>query len=108
MHSVRMLLDFLPFVLVEQRGVPWTCHSSSVVPLACRQQRRTHGAEKGGSEQQHELVPLPHNSELLKSVPQGLEPGFGYRGDQKEFGFCINDMEWGTRKEGDQELVFVP
>ena len=36
MYSMRMLLDFLPLVLVEQRRIPGTCNSSPILSLASR------------------------------------------------------------------------
>merc|ERR1712000_636420 len=36
MHSLRMLLHFVPIILVEQRSIPWTCHPSAIIPMARR------------------------------------------------------------------------
>jgi len=69
MHSLRLLLDFLPLVLVESGGVPRPCRPSPVIPLDCRLARREEGRAPGRFEQQHELVPLPHHPQLLKDMP---------------------------------------
>ena len=87
MHLVRMLLNFLPVILVEQRSISWTCNSASVLPLASRLSRRAHSRAEGGAGEQHELVPMPHYSELLKDMSEGVEPGQGNCRDQEEHGF---------------------
>jgi hypothetical protein len=77
-HSVRVLLDLVPFVLVEQRGIPRPGYPAAVVPLAGRLARREDGAAQGGAQQQHERVPMPHDSQLLADVPEGAESWQGY------------------------------
>lgn len=78
MHSLCLLLDILPLVLVEPRGVPRPRCPSPIVPLDRRLARREDGRAPGRPEQQHELVPMPHYSQLLKDVPQGPQPRTGY------------------------------
>jgi hypothetical protein len=90
MYSLCLLLDLVPILLVEPRGVPRPRRASPVVPLDRRLARREDGRAPGCSQQQHELVPMPHYSQLLEDVPQGLEPGAGDCGDQEEHGFYLS------------------
>jgi hypothetical protein len=36
MHSLRVLLDILPIILVEQRAIPWPSHPAPVLQVAQR------------------------------------------------------------------------
>lgn len=80
-HPLRLLLDVVPVVLVEQRRVPRPRRAAAVVPLARRLARRADGRAQGDSRQQHEPVPVPHDFELLADVSEGVEPGQGDWGD---------------------------
>lgn len=82
-HSLRLLLNVVPLLLVELRGVPRTRDSAPVVQVVGRLPRREVGRAKGGPGQLHELVPLPHNSQLHEDLPQGSEPRSCHRGDQE-------------------------
>ncbi len=77
MHSLRLLLDLVPIVLVESRGVPGPRCSPPVISLDRRFARREEARTPRRLEQQHERVPMPHDSQLLKNVPEGLEPCAG-------------------------------
>jgi len=46
--------------------------------MARRQQRPEEGRTVGCSQQQHECLPLPHDSQLLKDLSQGIEPSSRY------------------------------
>lgn len=35
-HSLRLLLNIMSLVLVELRGIPWTCHPAAVLQVADR------------------------------------------------------------------------
>lgn len=87
MHPLRMLLDLMPFVLVEPGRIPGPGNPPSVVPLDRRLARRKEGSAPGRVEQQHELVPLPHYSELLENLSKGLESSLGHCRNQEEHGF---------------------
>ena len=89
MHSVRLLLNFVPVLLVEPGGVPRPRCSSPVLPMDRRLARREEGRAPGRPQQQHELVPMPHHSQLLKDMPQGTQPCAGHCRDQEEHGFHI-------------------
>lgn len=87
MHPLRLLLDLVPLVLVEQRGVSRPRRAPAVVPLARRLARRAHGRAQGDAGQQHEPVPVPHYPELLADVSEGVESRQGDPGDQEGDGF---------------------
>jgi hypothetical protein len=89
MHSLRLLLDLMPIILVEPGGVPWPRCPSPVLPMDCRLPRREKGRAPGCSQQQHELVPMPHHSQLLEDMSQGTQPCAGHRRDQEEHGLHL-------------------
>ena len=99
MHPLRLLLDILPVLLVEQRRIPRPRRAPAIVPLARRFPRRAQGRTEGDAGQQHEFVPVPHHPELLEDVPEGLESGQGDCGDQEDDGF---DVSWTFSGAGDE------
>ena len=86
MHPVRLLLDELPELLVEQRSLPGPRDPAAGLPLARRQPRRGHGraARRVGGPLQ--ALPLPHHHELHPHLPEAPEPGQGDRRDQEDDG----------------------
>ena len=83
-HPVRLLLDLVPELLVEQRQVPGPGDPAPGLSLAGRQPRRNdrRAARRAGGS-----VPplsLPHDHELRERLPQGPEPGQGDRRDQED------------------------
>ena len=99
MHPLRLLLDILPLVLVEQRRVPRPRRPLAVLPLARRFPRRAQGREERDAGQQHEFVPVPHDPELLEDVSKGVESRQGDRGDQENDGFYLSGV-WGLGDGG--------
>jgi hypothetical protein len=93
MHSLRLLLYFMPILLVEPGRVPRTRRLAAIVPLDRRLTRREEGRAPGRTQQQHELVPMPHDSQLLADMPQGTEPCLGDCRDQEEHGFHLKMCE---------------
>ena len=93
MHSLRLLLDILPLVLVEQRRIPRSRRPAAVVPLAGRLPRRAQGGAEGDAGQQHEPVPLPHHPQLLADVPERAESRQGDRGDQEDDGVDLSGAD---------------
>lgn len=83
MHSVRVLLDLVPKLLVEQRGVSRPRNSAAELPMACGFARREEGRAETCAGQQHECLPMPYHFELLENLPEGLEPRVGYCRDQE-------------------------
>src|SRR5208282_2741586 len=81
-HSVLLLLDLLPELLVERGPVSGTGGAAAGVSLdrgfARRGDRRAAGCA-GGPVQ---AVSLPHDHELHADLPEGAEPGEGDRRDQ--------------------------
>jgi hypothetical protein len=90
MYPVCLLLDLLPIILVESGGIPRSRCPPPILPLDRRLTRRKDGRAPGRPEQQYELVPMPHHSQLLKNLPQGTEPRVGYCRNQEEHGFHLN------------------
>lgn len=82
-HSLRLLLNIVPLLLVERRGVPWTRDPAPVLQMVDRLPRREEVRAKGGSGQLHELVPLPHDSQLHEDLPQGSQPRSCHCRDQE-------------------------
>src|SRR5687768_262766 len=83
MHPVRLLLLFLPELLVELGPLSRSGHPSSGLSLAGRQPRRIcrRAARRSGGS-----VPplsLPYDHELRKRLPEGAEPGQGDRRNQE-------------------------
>ena len=74
-HPVRLLLDQLPELLVEQRQVPRPRDPAPGLSLARRQPRRD---DRRAARRARGSVPplsLPHDHELRQRLPQGPEPG---------------------------------
>merc|ERR1711939_1267325 len=46
-HSLCLLLDVLPIILVELGGIPWPCCLDAELPMVGRFQRSEEGREKG-------------------------------------------------------------
>jgi hypothetical protein len=63
-----MLFDFVPKLLVELGGISRPCGVVAELQMVSRLTRREEGREKGCFGQQHELVPMPHDFELLEDL----------------------------------------
>lgn len=86
MHPLRLLLDLVPLVLVEQRRIPRPRRPSTVLPLARRLARRAESGKERNAGQQHEPVPVPYYFELLPDVSEGAESRQGDPGNQESDG----------------------
>src|SRR5215210_8176755 len=86
MHSLRLLLDRMPELLVEQRTLSWPGRIAAGDPMDQGQPRRGH---RGAARQSGRSIPalsLPHHSELRQSLPE--EP-------QSRRGHCRTEAEDG-------------
>ena len=75
LHPVRLLLDGLSELLVEQRPLPRAGGAARGLPLDHRQPRRGDRGAPGCPRGSLPAVPLPHHHELHRRVPQGPESG---------------------------------
>ena len=85
-HSVRLLHDLLPELLVERRPLPRPGRPAAGLSLAHRQPRR---GDRRAPRQPARSLPalsLPHDHELRQYLPEGPEPGEGHRRDQEDDG----------------------
>ena len=81
-HPVRELLDQLPELLVEPGQVRRPGRAAAGLPLHRRQPRPGHRGAPGQSRGSVPAVPLPHDHELRRRLPEGPEPDQGDRQDQ--------------------------
>ena len=83
MHSVRLLLDLMPELLVEFRALSRAGRAAAGQPLGAGQPRRS---DRRAARQSRGPVPalsLPHHHELLQGLPEGAQPGQGDRRAQE-------------------------
>lgn len=106
-HPVRVLLDFVPVVLVELGGVPRPGHPAAVVPVAGRLARREDGRAPGRPQQLDEPVPLPHHPQLHPDLPQGSQPWSGHCPDQEGDGLLSGETSHVRAREGMSETMMV-
>ncbi len=85
-HSLRLLLDLLPELLVERRQVPRARGPAPGLPLADRLPRRGAGRTARQPRRPVPALSLPHHHELLQDLPEGPEPGQGDRQHQGDDG----------------------
>ena len=81
-HPVRELLDQLPELLVEPGQVRRPGRPAAGLPLHRRQPRRGHRRAARQPRGPVPPVPLPHDHELRRRLPEGPEPDAGDRQDQ--------------------------
>merc|ERR1712051_540881 len=81
-YLVRMLYDFVSFILVESRVLPWTCCAHAGLSLDRGLPRPVHRGAIGLGERHHEVVPLPWDHELHQLLPEGPGPCQGHRAPQ--------------------------
>src|SRR5581483_1412910 len=86
MHSVRVLHDVLPELLVEQRPLSRTRDFAASLSLDRGFARRSDRRAAGCAGRSVPALSLPHDHELREYLPQRAESGEGDRGDQKENG----------------------
>src|SRR5215475_15889172 len=80
MHSVRLLLDLLPELLVEQRALFGTGRAAAGHALGQGQPRRSHRRAARQSRGPVPALSLPHHHELRKSLSEGPQ---SLRGDRR-------------------------
>ena len=81
-HPVRELLDRLPELLVEPRQVRRPGRAAAGLSLHRRQPRPGHRRAPRQPRGPVPPVPLPHDHELRRRLPEGPEPDAGDRQDQ--------------------------
>ena len=81
-HPVRVLLDRVPELLVEPRQVRRPGRAAAGLPLHRRQPRR--GDQRAARQPRGPVppVPLPHDHELRRRLPEGAQPDARHRQDQ--------------------------
>ena len=85
-HPVRLLLDRLPVLLVEQRALPRARGAPAGLSLARRFARRAGRRAPRCARGPVPALSLPHHHELHQHLPQGPEPGQGDRRHQEAYG----------------------
>ncbi len=85
-HSVRLLLDLVPELLVERGPLPRPGGAASGLSLADRQPRRGDRRAARRSRGSVPALPLPHHHELRADLPEAPEPGEGHRRNQEDDG----------------------
>lgn len=70
-HIVRVLLDFVPILLVERRQVPGAGSADASVPLDHRLERRGYRDEIKQAQGSLLCLPVPHHHELHTHLSQG-------------------------------------
>src|SRR5208337_3076870 len=82
MHSVLLLLDLLPELLVEPGQVSRPGDPAAVLPLACRQPRSAHWRAPGPARRSVPPLSLSHDHELHQDLSEGPQPGARDRSHQ--------------------------
>ena len=82
-HLMRLLLDQLPVLLVEQRAVPGAGRAAPGLSLARGFARRARRRAARRARGPVSPVPLPHDHELRQHLPQGAEPRQSDRRDKE-------------------------
>ena len=83
-HPVRLLLDLVPELLVEQRPLPRPGRAAGGLSLDRRHARRGDRRAPRRARGSVPAVSLPHDHELHRSLPEGSESGQGDRRDQED------------------------
>src|SRR5512135_954144 len=86
MHSMRVLLDLLPELLVEFGSLSGSGGAAAGQSLGAGQPRR---GDRRTARQSRGPVPalsLPHHHELLEGMPEGPQPGEGDRRVEEGYG----------------------
>ena len=84
LHPVRLLLDLLPELLVEQRSLPRPGGAAGGLSLDRRHARRGDRRAPRRARGSVPAVSLPHDHELHRGLPEGPESGQGDRRDQED------------------------
>src|SRR5512141_1143734 len=86
MHPLRLLLDLVPELLVEQRPLSRTGRAAAGEPLGQGQPRRSHRRAARQSRGPVPALSLPHHPELHQGLPEGPQSRRGDRRTQAEDG----------------------
>src|SRR6516165_10810258 len=86
MHPVRLLLDLVSELLVEQRSLSRARSAAAGAALARRQPRRGNRRAARQSRGLLPPLPLPHDHELCQCLPQAPQSRQGHRRDQAHDG----------------------
>ena len=108
-HSVRVLLDVVPELLVESGALFGAGGVAAILSLAGRQPRRGQGRAARQSRRSVPALSLPHDHELRERVPEGVEPGAGDRRNQTDDGQAFglrSDLHRTDAELGPQRVVF--
>ena len=84
LHPLRLLLDELPELLVEQRPLSGPGGPAGRLPLAGGQSRRGDGRAARRTRGSVPAVSLPHDHELHEHLPEGSESGQGHRRNEED------------------------
>src|SRR5260221_2138908 len=109
-HTVRLLLDELPQLLVEQRALLGAGRAVGRLPLDRGQPRRGHRGAPRSARGSLPPVSLPYHHELHRGVPKGFESRESHCRDQAGYGTSpplmlgeIGKLRWRCRR-GMREL----
>jgi hypothetical protein len=91
-HPVRLRLDRVPELVVEQRAFPRSGRAASGRPLAAGQPRRGDRASPRQSRGSVPALPLPYHHELRQGLPQEPQPRQGHRRGQAHDGRAADVM----------------
>ena len=86
MHSLRLLFDLVPELLVELRALSGPSGAAAILSLARRQPRRGHGRTARQSGRSVPALSLPHDHELREYLPERPEPRESHRRNQANDG----------------------
>src|ERR1700689_281399 len=103
MYSLRLLLDLVPELLVEQRPLPGAGGVAASEPLGDRLARR---GDRRAARQSRRSVPalsLPHHHELRQGLPEEPQSLRGDRRTQAEDGRAADLSSIGRRGQTKRE-----
>src|SRR5688572_8603671 len=92
----------MPLLLVERRALSRTGGAAAGLSLAHRLARRGNWRPPGHARRSVPPLSVPYDHELREGLPQGSQPGKGYRGDQKDDG-----REKGIEAAGTRERMML-
>ncbi len=86
LHPVRVLLDGVPELLVEQRALPRPAALLASYRWIIDSRDESTGERLDDARRSVPPVSLPHHHELHRRLPEGSQPGEGDRRDQEDDG----------------------
>ena len=75
MHSLLLLLDLVPELLVESGPLSRSIDPAAVLPMACRQPRSAHRRAARSARRSVPALSLPHHHELHQELPERSQSG---------------------------------